>query len=69
MPVSISAKDNEGIDLLVREMIERLGVAFFDAAKPAAFTERQRELLLSVLNADQPPEKMLSDLLCSENSL
>jgi tRNA modification GTPase len=67
--ISISAKDNEGIDLLVQEMIERLGVANFDATKPAAFTQRQRELLSAIVNKDQPPEKILSDLLYSKDCL
>jgi len=67
--VSVSAKSNKGIDLLVQEIIERLGVAEFDFTKPAAFTQRQRELLLAVVNTEQQPEKTLSDLLYSKDRL
>ena len=61
--VSISAKDNEGIDSLVQEILEQLSVADFDADKPLTFTRRQRELLSAIINTDQQPEKMFSDLL------
>ena len=61
--VSISAKDNEGINLLVQEILERLGVGNFDINKPVAFTQRQRDLLSVITNTDQRPEKILSDLL------
>ena len=67
--ISISAKDNEGIDGVVQEMIERLGVADFDATKPATFTQRQRDLLLGIINTDHHFEKILSELLCSEGGL
>ena len=67
--VSISAKDNEGIDLLVQQILERLGVADFDADKPAAFTRRQRDLLLSILDVTRQPEKVLRELLYSKSNL
>jgi len=60
---SISAKDNNGIDLLVQGIIEQLGVVDFDAAEPAAFTQRQRNLLSAIINTNQSPEEILSDLL------
>ncbi|MHC5101567.1 MAG: GTPase [Planctomycetota bacterium] len=66
--VSISAKDNEGIDSLVQKIIERLGVGNFDVTKPAAFTQRQQDLLSAIINNDQPLEKTLSDLLYSKDS-
>ena len=65
--VFVSAARNEGVDLLAGEIVERLGVADFDAAGPAAFTPRQRDLLSAVVNADLPPEEMLSELLYSED--
>ena len=61
--VSISAKDNEGVNLLVQEILERLDVTDFGADKPVTFTQRQRELLSAIINTDQQPEKMFSDLL------
>ena len=61
--VSISAKDNEGINLLVQEILEQLDVADFDSNKPVAFTQRQRDLLWVIINTDQQTEKILSDLL------
>ena len=67
--VSISAKDNEGINLLVQEILERLDIAGFDINKPSAFTQRQRGLLSAITNTDQRPEKILSDLLYSKGHL
>jgi tRNA modification GTPase len=64
--VFISAKDNEGIDRLVQEIIERLGVTDFDAVKPAPFTPRQQDLLSAMIDTDLSLEKMLTELLCSE---
>ena len=61
--VSISAKDNEGINLLVQEILEQLDVADFDINKSVAFTQRQRDLLWVIINTDQQTEKILSDLL------
>ncbi|MHC5123924.1 MAG: GTP-binding protein [Planctomycetota bacterium] len=67
--ILISAKDNEGIDSLVQEILTRLGVAGLDTTKPAAFTQRQRELLLAIVNSDETPKKALNELLCSEACL
>ena len=67
--ISISAKDNEGIDGLVQEMIKRLGVTDFDVTNPAAFTQRQRDLISAIINTDQQPEEILSDLLYSKDRL
>ena len=66
--ILISAKDNEGIDLLVQEILERLGVADFDITKPAAFTQRQRELLMAIVETDQLSKQLISDLLHSRNN-
>ena len=63
--IPISAKHNEGIEGLVRELLHRLRVANFDATKPVAFTQRQRNLLLSIIKKDQSPKKTLSSLLHS----
>ncbi|MHC5154864.1 MAG: GTPase [Planctomycetota bacterium] len=65
--LSVSAKDNKGIDVLAREVLDRLGVVDFDVTNPAAFTERQCSLLLAIINAGQQPEKILSDLLYSKD--
>lgn len=66
--ILISAKDNKGIDSLVQEILKRLGVADFNITKPAAFTQRQRDLLSAIISKDPQPEKILSDLLDSKGS-
>ena len=66
--ILISAKDNEGFDLLVQEILERLSVADFDVTKPAAFTQRQRELLLAIVETDQLSKQLIFDLLHSRNN-
>ncbi|OQY06961.1 MAG: hypothetical protein B6I25_02745 [Planctomycetales bacterium 4572_13] len=65
--LTISAKNNEGIDLLVQKIIEQLGIADFNMANPAVFTQRQRDLLLAIINSNQPPKKRLFKLLCSKD--
>jgi tRNA modification GTPase len=67
--ISISAKGNEGIDLLVQEILKRLGIANFDIAKSAAFTQRQRELLLAIFETKRLPKEALSELLYSKDCL
>lgn len=66
-PLSISARSNEGIDPLVQEILKRLGVVSFDVTKPVVFTTRQQHLLADLISADQPPQKLLSDLLYYED--
>jgi tRNA modification GTPase len=65
--ILISAKDNEGIDDLVQEILVRLNVDNFDITKPAAFTQRQRELLSAMINTDQSPKQILSEFLHSKD--
>ena len=48
--IDISAKHNEGIDLLVEQIIQALGVSRFDLAAPVVFTTRQRRLFDAILN-------------------
>ena len=63
--VSISAKDNDGIDLLSREILDVLEVCDFEIDRPIAFTQRQHTLLSEITDTDPISEEQLSNLLFS----
>jgi tRNA modification GTPase len=63
--ISISAKNNDGIDLLSREVLDVLEVCDFDINRPVAFTQRQRTLLSAIIDTDHISEERLSNLLFS----
>jgi len=63
--VSISARNNIGIDLLSREILDVLEVCDFDTNRPVAFTQRQRTLLSAIIDTDPLSEDQLSNLLFS----
>jgi tRNA modification GTPase len=48
--IDISAKENQGMDLLAEAIMKILGVSRFDFAAPVVFTTRQRLLFDAILN-------------------
>ena len=48
--VSLSAKENEGMEALVAAVTELTGVGRLDAAQPVLTTERQRQCAATALN-------------------
>ncbi len=65
--ISISARNNHGIDLLSRKIVDVLEVHDFDVNRPVAFTQRQQHLLSAMLNTATVSEELLSNLIFSEN--
>lgn len=66
--VTISAKNNSGIDVLMETIMNVLGVADFNPAQPIVFTERQSEILTEMLQTNQSLQSLLDKLLFSESS-
>ncbi|MCD6176047.1 MAG: GTP-binding protein [Planctomycetes bacterium] len=60
--ISISAKNNIGIDLLSRSILDILDVCDFDMNRPVAFTQRQCAILSAITKTDSIPEELLSNL-------
>lgn len=61
--VFVSAKYNEGIDVLAGEIMAALGVDGFDVAAPVAFTQRQREMISAVAAAPAHARELLPELI------
>jgi tRNA modification GTPase len=64
--VGVSAKEGAGLDALGRAILGRLGLAGFDPAAPAAFTERQARLLLEAADALDAGERSAANRAMDE---
>ncbi|MHC4949551.1 MAG: GTP-binding protein [Planctomycetota bacterium] len=61
--VFVSAKQNEGIDLLAEEIMKVLGITDFDITMPIAFTKRQRQLLSAIVATPENSNEFLCTLI------
>jgi len=54
--VTISAKNETGIEVLARKILSILRVDTFNSATPVCFTQRQKNLLKNILNTKSKPD-------------
>ena len=54
--VKISAANDQGIDGLVKEIHEQLGIADYNLTTPACFTQRQRDIIEKLAKIQSPGE-------------
>jgi tRNA modification GTPase len=66
--VPISAKNNNGIDVLMQAITNVLETADFDPAQPVVFTERQSEIVCKMFHTIQPLRSLLDKLLFSQGN-
>lgn len=71
--VTLSARGEQGVEELRREIVRRLGLGEFDPSAPAAFTDRQAALLTQAADAldraDAPAAKAALDQLLNGRQL